>query len=101
MSTEAKAIYLRPTELLSEFQREMLSKNAQSLYTSIWNRLRQRNLTSIWYTNAEICNRARIHPDHLASSQRECARAGLLHISPGLTQSRYELAVFDDAGAEA
>jgi len=88
--------FVKPEDLLSSFHREMLSINAQSLFACVWNRLRQRNIDGIWYKDSEICRRARILPQHLLRVQRECVSAGLLHITPGQIQNRYELATFDE-----
>jgi hypothetical protein len=83
--------FVKSYQLLSEFHHQMLPSDAKRLFTSVWNRLRDKNLTQLWFTDSEICNRARIQPERLASAQSQCCRAGLLIIEPGITQNKYLL----------
>lgn len=82
--------FLRAEELLSPEQLKTLSAFAQRLYAGCWNRLRDRNLVSIWIRDEEICMRARIPPEALPKIQNELDQSGLIRVTPGLVQSRYE-----------
>jgi hypothetical protein len=84
-------------EHLSEFHQKMLSQNAQIVYITVLHLLKDRKQTSIWLDDAQISRRARVLIQHIAPVQIEIARAGLLHLEPGLNAVKYELVTEDEA----
>jgi hypothetical protein len=78
-------------QYLSEFHQEMLSLNAQKVFCTVAYLLRDRKQTSIWLTDAEVSRRSRVLIQYIPGTQSELARAGLMHLEPGLNAVRYEL----------
>ena len=87
---------------LNEWHQEMLSlsPNAQKVYCAVAHLLRDRNATSIWLDDAQVSRRAKVLIQFIGPAQSELARAGLLHLDPGETQTRYELVTTEDEAAQ-
>jgi hypothetical protein len=84
-------------EHLSESHQEMLSLPAQIVYCTVLQLLKYRNAQSIWMNDAEISRRSRVLIQFIPGAQTELARAGLLFLTPGEKQVRYELITENDA----
>jgi hypothetical protein len=84
-------------QYLSEFHQEMLSLNAQKVFCTVAYLLRDRKQESIWLTDAEVSRRARVLIQFIPAAQSEIARAGLMHLEPGLNAVKYELITEDEA----
>jgi hypothetical protein len=93
----------RPTvdtsEILNEFHRELLSKDAQKCYQAIWLRMNSLQATEINLTDENLSHRARVVLPRIHAAKMELQRAGLLHLSPFGVKTRYEF-VDDEAAAQ-
>jgi hypothetical protein len=86
-----------PSNYLCEGHQETLSLNAQKVFCAIAYLLKDRNAESLWLDDAQVSRRARVLIQYVPGAQSELAKAGLLHMEPGITQTKYELA--DECGA--
>jgi hypothetical protein len=76
----------------AQFAAEMtLSQNALTLFTTIKNYMAHRNLTSIWAYDNQISRSTRLTLPKLHFAQSELSRSGLMILTPGTAQTRYEL----------
>jgi len=82
----------------AEFTATMLSDNARKLYETVTNYMTHRNLTSIWAYDNQISRSTRLTLPKLHFAQCELSRSGLMVLTPGECQTRYELP--DEAEAE-
>jgi len=80
---------LTAEEILSEYDRQLLSPNAVRLYVAVWFRMRSRNATEIWLTDEDVSCRSRVLFADIPSAQSELAKARLLELVRGDGQTRY------------
>jgi len=85
------------SEYLNEFYQQMLSQPAQKVYCAVAHLLKDRKQTSIWLDDAQVSRRSRVLIQYIPGAQSEIARAGLMHLEPGLNAVKYELVTEDEA----
>jgi hypothetical protein len=83
----------------AEFTASMLSAKAQKLYQTVIDYLRYKHITSAWIDDNKMSRSSRLTLPKLAFAQSELARSGVLVLTPGTAQTRYELP--DEAEAES
>jgi hypothetical protein len=86
------------SEILNEWQKEILSSEAQKAYTAIWLRMNSLHATEIHLTDEQLSHRARVVLPKIHAAKMELQRAGLLHLSPFGVKTRYEFIEEDEAG---
>jgi hypothetical protein len=74
-----------------QFLAAQLSPPAARLYFKIKQYLEHRNLTKSWLYDAEAARRGGLSLAELPAAQREVATSGLLILTAGAVQIRYEL----------
>ena len=87
MQSEVKK--LTAEDILSYYQRQLLTPNAVRLYVAVWFRMGSRNATQVWLTDDEASCRPRIPLLDIPGAQSELARTRLLKLFPGDGQMRY------------
>jgi hypothetical protein len=84
------------SDVLSPWHKETLSQDAQKVYTAIWLRMNSRGATEVWLHDVELSRRARVVLPRIHDAQVELVRSGLLHLTPGENQTKYEFIDTDE-----
>jgi hypothetical protein len=83
--------FIKAEQILNPFHLEMLSRDAKNLYSTVWNRFKKTTQKTLWMYDRDVAIRSRIKLERLPAAQAELVRTGLIHLTPGAVQSRYEL----------
>jgi hypothetical protein len=78
------------SEILNEWHKEILSQDAQKVYTAVWLRMNSLRATEIHLTDEDLSRRARVVLPRIHAAKVELARQGLLRLSPIGDRIRYE-----------
>ena len=88
-NTVAKPI-VSVNDILSPWQREILSPSAVKLYEAIWHRMRIKGQTRIWADDPEASIRSRTLIQFIPGARTELSNAGLLECWQGFRQWSYK-----------
>jgi hypothetical protein len=76
-------LQVEPEQILSLWNREILSANAVKMYTAVWFRMRNSNSAQVWMSDEDISRRARLLIQFVPSARLELAKARLLECKQG------------------
>jgi hypothetical protein len=96
---------VHPDEILTPWNREILSPNAVRLYEAIWHYMRNLGQAAIWLSDDEASRRAKILIRYIPAARAELINTQLLEGREGARQWKYSYLEqrspeFDDADVQ-
>src|ERR1700731_3058032 len=76
-------------EILSAWNREILSANAVKLYEAVWHRMRIKKVAQVWMDDVEASMRSRTQIQFIPAARAELVNTGLLECRQGSREWSY------------